>query len=75
MDKASGLTVVTDLLGIDPADVLVFGDQLNDVASFGWAGRRVAVANGHPTLLAMADEVTASNDADGVAEYLERLFS
>jgi hypothetical protein len=74
VDKASGLTVVTDLLGIDPADVLVFGDQLNDVASFRWAGRRVAVANGHPTLLAMADEVTASNDADGVAEYLERLF-
>ncbi|NUO61473.1 MAG: HAD family phosphatase [Hamadaea sp.] len=75
VDKATGLTVVTELLGIDPADVLVFGDQLNDVASFAWAGHRVAVANGHPTLLRMADEVTAANDADGVAEYLERLFS
>jgi Cof subfamily protein (haloacid dehalogenase superfamily) len=75
VDKATGLTVITELLGIDPADVLVFGDQLNDVPSFAWAGRRVAVANAHPTLLAMADEVTSSNDDDGVAEYLERLFS
>ncbi|NUT35927.1 MAG: HAD family phosphatase [Hamadaea sp.] len=74
VDKATGLTVVTDLLGIDPADVLVFGDQLNDVPSFAWAGRRVAVANGHPTLLEMADDVTLSNDDDGVAAYLERLF-
>jgi hydroxymethylpyrimidine pyrophosphatase-like HAD family hydrolase len=74
VDKATGLTVITDLLGIDPADVLVFGDQLNDVPSFAWAGRRVAVANAHPTVLEMADEVTLANDDDGVAAYLERLF-
>ncbi len=38
-----------------------------------WAGRGVAVANAHPEVLAIADEVTASNDEDGVALVLERL--
>lgn len=37
-----------------------------------WAGTGVAVANAHPAALAAADEVTASNDADGVARWLER---
>jgi hydroxymethylpyrimidine pyrophosphatase-like HAD family hydrolase len=76
VDKASGLAVVTNELGIDPADVCVFGDMPNDVPMFGWAGwRRVAVANAHPEVLALADEVTASNDADGVAAWLETLLS
>jgi hydroxymethylpyrimidine pyrophosphatase-like HAD family hydrolase len=48
----------------------------NDVPMFEWAGwRRVAVANAHPSVLALADEVTASNDADGVAAWLESLLS
>ena len=38
-----------------------------------WAGRGVAVANAHAEVLAIADEVTASNDDDGVAIVLERL--
>jgi hydroxymethylpyrimidine pyrophosphatase-like HAD family hydrolase len=41
---------------------------------FIWAGHSVAVANAHPDVLAAADEVTASNDDDGVALVLERLF-
>jgi hypothetical protein len=48
----------------------------NDVPMFRWAGwRRVAVANAHPEVLALADEVTASNDADGVAAWLETMLS
>jgi len=34
----------------------------------------VAVASAHPDVLAVADEVTASNDDDGVALVLERLL-
>jgi Cof subfamily protein (haloacid dehalogenase superfamily) len=74
--KASGLAVVADSLGVDPRDVLVFGDMPNDLAMFGWAGwGRVAVANAHPEVLALADEVTLGNDEDGVAVYLDRLLS
>ena len=38
-----------------------------------WAGHGVAVANAHPAALAVADEVSASNDDDGVAVVLERI--
>lgn len=73
--KASGLAVVAAALGVDPQDVLVFGDMPNDLPMFGWAGfGRVAVENAHRDVLAAADEVTVSNDADGVAVYLARLL-
>lgn len=76
VDKGTGLAVVAQAVGVDPADVLVFGDMPNDLPMFAWAGwGRVAVRNAHPTLFAVADEVTLSNDEDGVAVYLDRLLS
>jgi Cof subfamily protein (haloacid dehalogenase superfamily) len=74
--KASGLAVVAACLGVDPHDVLVFGDMPNDLSMFAWAGfGRIAVANAHPEVLAAADEITSTNDAEGVAAYLDRLLS
>ena len=76
VDKGTGLAVVAQSVGVDPADVLVFGDMPNDLPMFAWAGwSRVAVANAHPSVLALADEVTLANDEDGVAVYLDRLLS
>jgi hydroxymethylpyrimidine pyrophosphatase-like HAD family hydrolase len=76
VDKATGLAVVADALGVDPADVLVFGDMPNDLPMFDWAGwARVAVANAHPSVLGAADEITLRNDDDGVAVFLDRLLS
>jgi Cof subfamily protein (haloacid dehalogenase superfamily) len=76
VDKGTGLAVVAESVGVDPADVLVFGDMPNDLPMFAWAGwSRVAVANAHPSILAVADEVTLTNDQDGVAVYLDKLLS
>ncbi|WP_213451122.1 HAD family hydrolase [Rhizomonospora bruguierae] len=76
VDKATGLAVVAEALGVDPADVLVFGDMPNDLPMFTWAGwSRVAVSNAHPVVRRAADEVTLRNDDDGVAVYLDRLLS
>jgi Cof subfamily protein (haloacid dehalogenase superfamily) len=76
VDKGTGLAVVAEAVGVDPADVLVFGDMPNDLPMFAWAGwSRVAVANAHPAILAVADEVTLTNDEDGVAVYLDKLLS
>jgi Cof subfamily protein (haloacid dehalogenase superfamily) len=75
VDKATGLMVVATALGIDPGDVLVFGDMPNDIPMFRWAGfARIAVANAHPQLRALADETTLTNDEDGVATYLEAML-
>jgi hydroxymethylpyrimidine pyrophosphatase-like HAD family hydrolase len=75
VSKASGLAVLCERYGIDRADVLAFGDMPNDLAMLKWAGRSVAVANAHAEIIAIADEVTASNDEGGVARVLERLLA
>src|SRR4029450_604707 len=69
--KAAGLAWYCARLGIDERDVLAFGDMPNDVPMLTWAGRAVAVANAHPAVKAVADEVTGSNDEDGVARWLD----
>jgi HAD superfamily hydrolase (TIGR01484 family) len=74
ISKASGLAALAEEHGVDAADVVAFGDMPNDLPMLAWAGHAVAVANAHPEVRALADEVTASNDEDGVAQVLERLF-
>lgn len=74
ISKASTLEALCTDAGIAPADVIAFGDMPNDVPMLAWAGHGVAVANAHPRVLEVADEVTASNDDDGVALVLERLY-
>jgi hydroxymethylpyrimidine pyrophosphatase-like HAD family hydrolase len=75
LSKATGLSVAARRLGVRAADTIAFGDMPNDVPMFGWAAYGVAMANAHERLLAVADEVTVSNDEDGVAVVLERLFA
>ncbi|MFF8526555.1 HAD family hydrolase [Streptomyces werraensis] len=72
--KATGLALAAEHLGLRPEDTVAFGDMPNDVPMFRWAGHGVAMANAHPELKAVADEVTLSNEGDGVAVVLERLF-
>jgi hydroxymethylpyrimidine pyrophosphatase-like HAD family hydrolase len=75
--KASGVAKVAAGHGVGPEDVVVFGDMPNDIAAFEWVrdggGRAVAMAHAHPDLLAVATDVTATNDDDGVAEFLKAL--
>ncbi|MFC4495507.1 HAD family hydrolase [Streptomyces ovatisporus] len=75
LSKAKGLSVAARRLGITARETIAFGDMPNDIPMFGWASRGVAMDNAHPELRAVADEVTASNDADGIAVVLERLLS
>jgi Cof subfamily protein (haloacid dehalogenase superfamily) len=75
--KASGLAKVAAKHGVGPEDVVVFGDMPNDIAAFEWVrdagGRAVAMANAHPDLMAVATDVTGSNEDDGVAAFLAAL--
>jgi Cof subfamily protein (haloacid dehalogenase superfamily) len=75
--KASGLAKVAARHGVGPEDVVVFGDMPNDIAAFEWVraagGRAVAMADAHPDLMAVATDVTLSNEDDGVAAFLAAL--
>ncbi|MGD0273213.1 MAG: Cof-type HAD-IIB family hydrolase [Gaiellaceae bacterium] len=72
--KGSALAELCAELGIASSETIAFGDMLNDIPMLEWAGRGIAVANAHPEVLAACDEVTASNDEDGVALVLERML-
>jgi Cof subfamily protein (haloacid dehalogenase superfamily) len=72
--KAAGLAWLCSRDGVDSQEVIAFGDMPNDVPMLTWAGRAVAMANAHPAVLEIADEVTLSNEEDGVAAYLENLY-
>ncbi len=73
--KEAALARLAAERGIGASEVVAFGDQLTDVGMLAWAGLGVAVANAHAAAVDAADEVTASNDEDGVALVLERLVA
>ncbi|MFK0023380.1 HAD family hydrolase [Streptomyces sp. NPDC090798] len=74
LSKATGLSLAARRLGVKAADTIAFGDMPNDIPMFAWAAHSVAMANAHDELKAVADEVTSSNEEDGIAVVLERLL-
>lgn len=72
--KATGIAEVAARLDVPADETIAFGDMPNDVEMLRWAGHGVAMANAHPDVLLAADEVTAANHEDGVAQVLERWF-
>ncbi|MFG2362903.1 HAD family hydrolase [Streptomyces mirabilis] len=74
LSKATGLSLAARRLGVKAADTIAFGDMPNDIPMFAWAAHGVAMANAHDELKAVADEVTSSNEEDGIAVVLERLL-
>jgi len=74
VSKASTLAWFCAQRDIRTEDVVAFGDMPNDLPLLGWAGQAYAVANAHPDVLAAVERHTASNQDDGVAQVLEKLF-
>ncbi|MFD5748384.1 HAD family hydrolase [Streptomyces sp. NPDC127033] len=74
LTKATGLSLAARRLGVKASDTIAFGDMPNDIPMFGWARHGVAMANAHPELKAVADEITESNGDDGIAVVLEKLL-
>ena len=51
---------------------MVCGDTMNDRTMFAAAGLAVAMGNADADIKAMADDMTLSNDEDGVAVAIEK---
>ncbi|MFF0184640.1 HAD family hydrolase [Streptomyces sp. NPDC005244] len=75
LSKATGLSLAARRLGAKAVDTIAFGDMPNDIPMFAWAAHSVAMANAHADLKAVADEVTSTNEEDGIAVVLERLLA
>ena len=72
VNKAKGLAIVAEKLGVDPKDVLAIGDGVNDTEMIRWAGQGVAMGNAPDQVKAAADETAPDNDSDGAAIIIER---
>lgn len=74
IDKANALDQGLAKLGIEPSEVIAFGDGQNDASMLAWAGMGVAMGNAVDETKAAANMVTADNNHDGIAEALEKLL-
>lgn len=70
VSKATGIKVMLEHYGLAAEESLAFGDNYNDVEMLEFCGRSVAMGNAPEDIKKLADEVTLSNDEDGLAEYL-----
>lgn len=74
LNKAVGIAHVAKDLGIPRERIIAFGDEDNDLEMIEYAGLGVAMGNGIPSLKNIANEITTTNNDDGIAKILiERL--
>ena len=69
--KAAGVVKVVDQLGLKPENVMVFGDGLNDLELFDYAGISVAMGVSHEKIKEKADYITKTLEEDGIFDALE----
>ena len=69
--KAAGVAKVVDQLGLKPENVMVFGDELNDLELFDYAGISVAMGISHEKIKEKADYITKTLEEDGIFDALE----
>lgn len=74
LNKAEGLRRTCELLHISPEEVIAFGDAENDLEMISFSGWGVAMGNACDALKEAADEVTLTNNEDGIAQSLECLL-
>jgi len=71
-NKGDGITALARAYDVDLAAIAAIGDQYNDVPMLKVAGYSVAMGNAPAGVQDHADDVTAANDADGVAQAIDQ---
>ena len=69
--KGNALLWLADHLGIPREETMAFGDGENDISMLKAAGTGVAMGNASDHVKAAADEVTLTNEQDGVAAAIQ----
>ena len=73
VNKWQGILHVARHHGIDPAEIIAVGDDVNDIPMLQGAGLGVAMGNAKPEIRALAKRVIGSNSEEGLAQFLEEL--
>ena len=69
--KLNAVKRIAVKLGIDRTEIAAFGDDYNDIELIKYCGIGVAMGNAVEEVRQAADAVTATNNDDGVARYIE----
>ena len=70
--KGQRLLELAAVRGIDPAEIMAFGDNHNDVTMIRSVGMGVATGNGEDVVKAVAARVIGDNHSDDSAETIQR---
>lgn len=74
LSKAVGIHHIAKEMHIPRERIIAFGDEDNDLEMIDYAGVGVAMGNAIPELKQIANEITVTNNEDGIAKVLiERL--
>ena len=71
--KGNAIKKMCEYLNIDLKDSVAIGDSYNDVTMFEVVGHSVAMGNAPEDIKKIVDEVTNTNNEDGVAKFVENL--
>jgi Cof subfamily protein (haloacid dehalogenase superfamily) len=74
VNKGTAVRDLQRVLGVSPAQTVVFGDYLNDLEMMSAAEHSFAMANAHPAIIAAANNVAPSNENLGVITTLRSLL-
>jgi len=72
VNKGAALAILAEKLNISREEVMAIGDSDNDYPMIEYAGFGVAMGNASARVKAIAQAVTAHNNAHGVAEAIEK---
>ena len=74
VSKWTGIQHIAQQHGIEPGEIAVIGDQINDVPMFELAGCAVAMGNAIDAIKESAHYHTLRNDEHGVAHAIEKML-
>ena len=69
--KWNGIKAMLEICNCSADETAYFGDDQDDIEPIKMCGAGIAVSNGIEEAKRVADHITESNDADGVAKFIE----
>ena len=75
ISKGKALSYVMDMFSLKPEEVIVFGDEENDIPMFEAAAFSAVPSSSKESVRARAKTVVGPNTEDGVAKFLENFFN
>ena len=74
VDKWNAIEFLMEKLKMKIEEIMTIGDNLNDRKMIENAGLGVAMGQSTPAILELADEVTSSNDEEGISKILQKYY-